>query len=604
MQGANNWDQQPVDVAARLHEAYTTSVPDRIARFGMHMDESGLPLSQFDWTSLDAFDDLWHWAQDHLSMFDDRRARLTPDPALWYPYIPNTEIPADWPSWSGHPDLSLEAHEFSSGMAALLARHAIEHWGARWVFGDTAIDPSTRNQSLLEIPRPFEHRAAKFGPVRFSPEQAIAGSVHNFYRHPLWHAQPVWHTLYARTHDVYSDWSVLSEAEAERFHDDYVGGHIRRLSEFREWLQRRGLDTTAMAFDRATDLDYIWAWAQSNVTFAEQVTIPRSEFRSWYPQLAQGAQPSPDLPRWSTNNLSAETLDFTSGLAACAVEVALRSWGADWTIGGRRGVARSTNRTHLKIQPVDGRGRPVWLNIELDVATWLGRAIVSTKRRTPRQPMWRNVLGESNLLGQFSAMYEVPSAPWTAWRARFEPRLLPEAITPPPPLPTADPLPVEAVPVIDSIQPTAPTAAADPFAGNPPATPAPEPFIDRVESTPPDPLMTPPPAVPVPSEAGPALDAGFSDGLDVRVEPDDLQGDRFWIIEIDTQAATSEPSLVDRFASRLNRSRGVASAARTGDELVSLRMNRFGASDIEAVETLVFRIWEQAKTTHRSPALT
>jgi len=550
------WSAAPPDSARWLHDAYTSTVTDRIARFGMHMDQSGFALSDLNWNSLDAFDDLWHWAQDHLSMFDNPATRFSTDGAPWYPYLPGVEVPQGWPTWSGCPNLSVEAHEFGAGVAALLAQFALDQWNARWVFDN--------NQSFLEVPRQFEHPSARFGPVRFSPEAVVARSIRDFLRHPIWHRPPPWHQLVDRIQCSPSTWAGMDPSRAEQFHEDFVGGHLRRLSNFREWLLRRGCDTTAMRFDHVTDIATIWEWASEHVSFAEQVTLPRTEYRTWFPTLSQNAASTAGLPRWSELNLSAETLEFTSGLAACATEVALRSWGATWSIGGRRGEPHGINRPHLRIDAPDGSTH--WIDIERSTMRWVAKAVVAIKRRPPRRELWSSILGEPALPGRvplalFGEMYAMPIAPWTCWHAQFSTRLLPASALPEP---APSVLPPEHV--VAEQRRLVPQPAAVPMS-----------FTDAAAQ---------PTAI---------------ESLDLQIEPDDHQGDRFWTVEVASSIVSSCPLLVERFTSRLNRSRGVATAALLNPSTLTVCMTRFGASDIEDVEALVLKVWQQTRATHRAP---
>lgn len=548
------WASTPTDTARHLHDVYTSTVTDRIARFGMHLDQSGFALGNLDWNSLDAFDDVWFWAQENLSMFDHRSTRFTASPGPWYPYLPGADVPEQWPSWSGVTNLSVEANEFAAGLAALLAQFALDQWRARWVFEG--------NRSLLEVPRQFEHPSARFGAVRFSPDEVVARSVRDFLRHPLWQRRAPWHSLVDRIQCTPSSWAALTPEAAQQFHDDFVGGHVRRLSAFREWLLRRGFDTTAMRFDHVADVDAIWSWARDNVSFAEQVTVPRSEYRSWYPTLSQSAAPTTGLPRWSEHNLSAETLEFASGLAACATEVALRSWGADWSLGGRRGQTDAINRPHLKIQA--GDGSIIWLDIERSMIGWLAKAIITTKRRIPRRALWPMILGARPLPGQvplalFGDMFATPAAPWVNWHAQCSARLLPVSALPEP---APNVVPVEQF--VAEERPLVPQPAAVPMS-----------FTDAV------------------------IQPSALASLDLRIEPDDTQGERFWSVEVADSIVSACPHLVMRFTSRLNRSRGVASAALMTPSTLTVRMTRFGANDIEDVEALVLKVWQQTKATHR-----
>ena len=59
-----------------MHDHYIRTVPDRIDRFGDLMKEAGFALDSLDWSTLDAFDDLWFWAHDHFSILSDRKARV------------------------------------------------------------------------------------------------------------------------------------------------------------------------------------------------------------------------------------------------------------------------------------------------------------------------------------------------------------------------------------------------------------------------------------------------------------------------------------------------------------------------------------------------
>jgi len=550
------WSAVSSDSARWLHDAYTSTVTDRIARFGMHMDQSGFPLGNLDWTCLDAFDDLWFWAQDHLSMFDNPATRFAVNAPAWYPYLPGIDVPDGWPSWSGCPDLSVEAHEFAAGVAALLAQYAIDQWNARWVFVD--------NRSLLEVPRQFEHPSARFGPVRFSPEATVARSIRDFLRHPLWNRPPPWHQLLSRLQCTSSSWAGVVPEAAEQFHADFVGGHLRRLSEFREWLLLRGCDTTALRFDHVEDIETIWRWAQEHVSFAEQVTLPRTEYRSWFPTLAQNAAPTDGLPRWSEVNLSAETLSFASGLAACATEVALRSWRAEWSIGGRRGESHAINRPHLRIEGPDGSVS--WIDVEQSMNRWIADAVVAVKRRVPPRPMWSRVLGGHPTPGQvplalFGQMYSTPTPPWVGWNARFSDRLLPA-----PPLPEPAPATMTAPPPVAPEARLIPQPAAVPMA-----------FADSIAQP------------------------NALESLDLQIEPDDIQGERFWTVDIADSITSACPRLVERFTSRLNRSRGVATAALLNPSTLTLRMTRFGATDLEDVEALVLKVWRQTRATHREP---
>lgn len=556
MTHASAWSATPAESARNLHDVYTSTVTDRIARFGMHMDQSGFALGDLNWTSLDAFDDLWFWAQDHLSMFDDPTTRFATDPVPWYPYLPGIDVPAGWPSWSGCPNLSLEAHEFAAGIAALLTQYALDQWNARWVFDG--------HRSLLEVPRQFEHPSARFGPVRFSPEVVVARSIRDFLRHPLWHRSPPWHQLQRRVQCSSSSWAGVAPDRAERFHDDFVGGHLRRLSDFREWLLVRGCDTTAMRFDDVDDIATIWDWASEHVSFAEQVTLPRTEYRTWFPTLAQNAEPTIGLPRWSEFNLSAETLDFASGLAACATEVALRSWGAQWSMGGRRGEPHAVNRPHLRIEATDGSLN--WIDVERSTMRWVANAVVAAKRRPPRRQMWPLVLGGRVLPGRvplalFGEMYATPTPPWVRWNSHFSSRLLPV-----PPLPQPAPGIVPPEHIAAEQRRLIPQPAAVPMS-----------FTDAVST---------PTAI---------------DSLDLQIEPDDHQGERFWTVEIAASIVSQCPALVDRFTSRLNRSRGIATAALLNPSTLTVRTTRFGATDIEDVEALVLKVWQQTRATHREP---
>ena len=549
------WSSVPSETARWLHDCYVSTVTDRIARFGMHMDQSGFVLGDLDWSSLDAFDDLWYWAQDHLTMFDDPATRFASETTPWYPYLPGIEVPDGWPSWSGCPNLSIQAHEFAAGVAALLAQFALDQWNARWVF--------IGNQSVLEVPRQFEHPSARFGPVRFSPETVVARSIRDFLRHPLWHRRPPWHELLSRVQCTSSSWAGVTPEVAERFHDDFVGGHLRRLSDFREWLLRRGCDTTAMRFDGVEDINTIWAWASEHVGFAEQVTLPRTEYRNWFPTLAQNAGPTTDLPRWSEEILSAETLEFASGLAACATEVALRSWGAEWSIGGRRGEPHAINRPHLRIEGADGSTS--WIDVERSTMRWVANAVVALKRRPPKRELWPSILGGLPVPGRvplalFGGLFAMPTAPWTIWNSQFSTRLL-EA--------------PEVEPELD-LPPPAHIAAEERRLIPQPAA-VPMSFTDAVSK---------PNAI---------------ESLDLQIEPDDSQGDRFWTVEVAATIVDACPLLVERFTSRLNRSRGVASAALLNPSMLTVRMTRFGANDIEDVEALVLKVWQQTRATHREP---
>ncbi|MEM7093272.1 MAG: hypothetical protein AAF567_09740 [Actinomycetota bacterium] len=595
-----DWQVQPPAEAARIHAGYVATLDDRIERFGRHMEHSGLPIESLDWTTLDAFDDMWYWAQDHLSMFDNRSARLAPEATPWHPYMPGVDVPPQWPSFNGRNDLGAEANEFASGLAALLTRHAIDQWNARWVIDG--------NLSMLEIPRPFEHPAAKFGGVRFFPEVEIASAVARFTRHPLWHAEAPWHSLRERAFGSSVDWGAVDEASARQFHEDYIGGHVRRLSAFREWLMARGLDTTEMGFDHVSELERIWLWARVNVTFAEQVTLPRREHRDWYPQLAMNADPTDDLPRWSPVNLSTETLEFASGLAACATEVALRSWGADWSLGGRHGDRTSANRTTLRI---DGRTAvPAWINPELEIVTWLRRAVITSKRLRPRAAVWRAAVGSdlaspNARLGNLSSVLVAPQPPWVHWHVRFEDYLLPGTKTAYAMAAAESYRMVE----LDQERETArQRPAATPMTFNDPVALAREraaaqrsaPASDTPAAVPPrtSPVSTAPPAaVPTPTERG---TAAACDGA-LHLEPDDEQGDCFWLIEVEPSVGHGDPRLIERFTSRLNRSRGVSTATLLSVTSVSLRMNRYGAADLEAVERLIQRVWSQTVATHRQP---
>ena len=90
---------------------------------------------------------------------------------------------------------------------------------------------------------------------------------------------------------------------------------------------------------------------------------------------------------------------------------------------------------------------------------------------------------------------------------------------------------------------------------------------------------------------------------DLRIEPDDEAGDRDWLIAVDAPAAAVDPELVDRFARRLNRAKGVLSAEQSDATSVKLRMNRFGHGDLDSVDALVHRIWDQTRASHRGPAV-
>ncbi len=552
------WASTPPDIARRLHEVYTSTVTDRIARFGMHLDQSGLVLGSLDWNSLDAFDEVWFWAQENLSMFDHRSTRFASTPTPWHPYMPGVDMPDHWPTWSGVDNLSIEANEFAAGVAALLAQFALDQWRARWVL--------VGNRSMLEIPRQFEHPSARFGPVRFSPEVVVAQSVRDFLRHPLWYRRPPWHALLDRIQCTSSSWADLTPDVAERFHDDFVGGHIRRLSCFREELLRQGFDTTSMRFDHVADVDAIWAWARDNLSFAEQVTVPRREYRTWFPTLSQNATSTDGLPRWSEHNLSAETLEFASGLAACVTEVALRSWAADWSLGGHRGDTDAVNRPHLRIQAPDGTTN--WIDVERSMIRWLAAAVITTKRRLPRRALWPMIFGTAPVAGRvpltlFGDMFATPPAPWVHWHARFSDRLFPTSALPEP-APHVAPL---------------------------------EPFHAEEHQ-----LVPQPAAVPMSfSNAVTGSDALAS--LDLHVEPDDDQGEHFWIVQIADSVASACPRLVTRFASRLNRSRGVASAALLNSSTLTMRMTRFGPNDLEDVEAVCLKVWQQTRATHREPTI-
>ena len=666
------WHERPVDEALRVHDHYIRTVPDRIDRFGDLMKEAGFALDSLDWSTLDAFDDLWFWAHDHFSILSDRTARVQRgfiDP--WTPYIPGCVLRPDWPSFNEHPDLTIEAQEFASGLAALLADFAIEHWDARWIFGDRLpLEPALRLRSLLEIPRDPANPAASFGPVRVSPEQLMAHGLRRHHPDPLWVGPPEWHRLHDRIRGPFKDWTLLFSDQAEELHDYYVGGHLRRLSEFREWLLHRGLDTRAMAFDSVEDLELIWAWSQANVEFDEQVRSPRGEWRSWYPALSQGAEPDFAFPRWDDVHLSANTLTFASGLAACATEVALRSWGADWHLGGRRGDLRAVNRTHLYVKGAQGRPE-TWVDIEREIAVWLSEAVLRTRRTLPGPTIRRRVVGDTETIAQFRALFEVPSAPWLRWRARFEPRLLPgdrptqafstaittertsESTTVEPLVPIlSDTATEEPEPGVETVEVTTPpnihqppepvTAASStrPIAEPEPQSRPPEPSPVSDDADPacaePAPSYTPAalpfaaearseiaarlaavitleratqglePAVEDPSPAERAVGRGsFDDAAawELRIEPDDDAGERDWRIDVGGPGARVDVDLVDRFARRLNRTKGVMKARQSEHDQVQLRVGRSGPADVDGVESLVQRVWARTKATHRGPAL-
>ena len=103
--------------------------------------------------------------------------------------------------------------------------------------------------------------------------------------------------------------------------------------------------------------------------------------------------------------------------------------------------------------------------------------------------------------------------------------------------------------------------------------------------------------------AGRPVDGGDAETMELLIEPDDAAGDRDWTIDIGSVVSPVDPDLIDRFARRLNRAKGVTSAQRVESQQVHLRMNKFGHSDLDSVEALVHRVWDQTKATHRGSVL-
>ena len=69
-------------------------------------------------------------------------------------------------------------------------------------------------------------------------------------------------------------------------------------------------------------------------------------------------------------------------------------------------------------------------------------------------------------------------------------------------------------------------------------------------------------------------------------------------------ASLEAAGAVERFARRLNRSRGIRSATRIDDRSVGVVTNRFGFDDLETVEALVERVWKQTMATQPRTAAT